>query len=146
MVEGEIFQTLRRKNGGLNEKNYSRIISQKTASLMACSCRVGALLGKQGIQEVARLNIQKAHYACEVLSSINGVTPYVTGAFFNEFALTIDSTMSLDVLEERMLEHAIIPGLKLKQFFPELTNCLLVCVTEKKSMDELQAYIDLVRK
>jgi octaprenyl-diphosphate synthase len=52
MVEGEIAQTLSRKNGDQSEEQYANVISRKTASLISCSCRVGALLGPQEDGEV----------------------------------------------------------------------------------------------
>jgi len=45
MTEGEIAQTLSRNDMEVTEEKYFSIIAGKTASLLSCSCRVGALLG-----------------------------------------------------------------------------------------------------
>lgn len=46
MVRGELMQTLCRGDVGITEEKYLSIIDGKTASLLSCSCRVGAMLGQ----------------------------------------------------------------------------------------------------
>ncbi|MFN4196690.1 MAG: polyprenyl synthetase family protein [Caldimicrobium sp.] len=45
LSEGEVLQLLHLEDTELSEENYYEIIFRKTAVLMACSCKVGALLG-----------------------------------------------------------------------------------------------------
>lgn len=45
LSEGEVLQLLHLDDNELSEENYYQIIFRKTAVLMACSCKVGALLG-----------------------------------------------------------------------------------------------------
>lgn len=45
MTEGQLAQTLSRNDVSLSEGKYLSIIADKTASLISCSCRVGAMLG-----------------------------------------------------------------------------------------------------
>ncbi|MBN1794647.1 MAG: aminomethyl-transferring glycine dehydrogenase subunit GcvPA [Candidatus Omnitrophica bacterium] len=121
------------------EKATSNICTNEALCTLA-SCVYLSLLGRQGIEELARLNVQKAHYACEVLSAIDGVTPYFSGPFFNEFVITLDSAIPLDALEERMLKQGILPGLRLGRFFSDLERCLLVCVTEARTREEIDRF------
>jgi octaprenyl-diphosphate synthase len=46
MTEAEVFQLERKRDGGVTEADYLRIITQKTASFISACCRIGALLGK----------------------------------------------------------------------------------------------------
>ena len=46
MVESEMIQAVRRSHTDVTEDEYLSIIAGKTASLISCSCRVGAMLGK----------------------------------------------------------------------------------------------------
>ncbi len=46
MCEGEIIQTCKTYKLNLSEEDYLEIIEKKTASLMAASCEVGAVLGQ----------------------------------------------------------------------------------------------------
>ena len=46
MTDGEMRQTLCRNDVGVTEEKYLSIIAGKTAALISCSCRVGAMLGE----------------------------------------------------------------------------------------------------
>ncbi|MBW1824915.1 MAG: polyprenyl synthetase family protein [Deltaproteobacteria bacterium] len=45
VAEGETMQTERSNDVELNEKEYTKIVTNKTASLIAAACQVGAVLG-----------------------------------------------------------------------------------------------------
>jgi octaprenyl-diphosphate synthase len=47
MARGEMTQTLCRNELNVEEREYLDIVGRKTASLLSCCCRVGALLGPQ---------------------------------------------------------------------------------------------------
>jgi len=55
MTEAEVFQLERKRNGLTTEADYLRIISQKTASFISACCRIGALLGGLGPEQVEAL-------------------------------------------------------------------------------------------
>jgi octaprenyl-diphosphate synthase len=52
MTEAEVFQLERKRSGATGEADYLRIITQKTASFMSACCRIGALLGRCGADQV----------------------------------------------------------------------------------------------
>ncbi len=56
MARGEMIQTLCRNGAGVSEKDYLDIIATKTAALISCCCRVGALLGESRNGEVESLS------------------------------------------------------------------------------------------
>jgi octaprenyl-diphosphate synthase len=55
MTEAEVFQLERKRSGTTGEADYLRIITQKTASFMSACCRIGALLGRCGPEQVEGL-------------------------------------------------------------------------------------------
>jgi octaprenyl-diphosphate synthase len=55
MTEAEVFQLERKRAGLTTETDYVRIITQKTASFMSACCRIGALLGELGSDQVDAL-------------------------------------------------------------------------------------------
>ena len=55
MTEAEVFQLERKRGGVTGEADYLRIITQKTASFMSACCRIGALLGRCGPEQVEGL-------------------------------------------------------------------------------------------
>ena len=77
MAEGEMTQSLSRNNLSLTEEDYLSIISSKTASLISCSCRVGAMLGEVHNGEIDTLaayglNLGMAFQITDDLLDISG--------------------------------------------------------------------------
>lgn len=92
-------------------------------------------LGQEGLREFAWQNIQKAWYALEKLNRIKGIKRRFSGPIFNEFVL--DFPGELTKVEAALEEKGIIGGLGLGEFYPELEHCLLVCVSEIHSKDDI---------
>jgi glycine dehydrogenase subunit 1 len=100
-------------------------------------------MGKEGLRELAWQNIQKAYYALEKLTQIKGIKRKFSGSVFNEFVLEFSG--NLPKVEEALRDKGIIAGLSLGEYYPELENCLLVCVTEmhgKEEIDNLAACLE----
>jgi len=118
------------------EKATSNICtSESLIGLMATIYMV--TMGPTGLRDVALLNLRKAAYAKERLAKIRGVGLRFSGPTFNEFVLRTRKKPG-EVLKS-LLKRQIIGGLDLGRFYPELKDCLLVCVTEQNSRDEIDA-------
>ncbi|MEI7024705.1 aminomethyl-transferring glycine dehydrogenase subunit GcvPA [Paenibacillus sp. y28] len=123
------------------EKATSNICSNQ-ALLALCAAVYLSTLGKQGIQEVARINVQKAHYAARILGAVDGVTlPHAASPFFNEFVLKLvdRSGQAADVtdLNRRLLDHGIVGGYDLGREDDQLRGHMLVAVTEQRTREEI---------
>ena len=94
-------------------------------------------MGPQGLREVALLNLRKAAYAKEQLAKVRGFSLRFSGPTFNEFVLRTKKKPG-EVLTG-LLKRQIIGGLDLGRFYPELKDCLLVCVTEQNSRTGIDA-------
>jgi glycine dehydrogenase subunit 1 len=92
-------------------------------------------LGKEGLRELAFQNIQKANYALERLTHIKGVERKFGGSIFNEFVL--DFSGDLNKIEHALRKKSVLAGLNIGEFYPELENCLLVCVTDIHRKEEI---------
>jgi glycine dehydrogenase subunit 1 len=86
--------------------------------------------GKQGLRELARQNLSKAHYLAA------RVGPRFSGAFFNEF-VAAPKSRTPERVNESLLKEKIIGGLPLRRFYPELGNCLLLCATEMNTREQM---------
>jgi len=87
--------------------------------------------GKEGLRELAAQNLAKAHYLA------GQAAPRFTGPFFNEFVARVGSP---EEINKRLLKQKIIGGLPLGRFYPELSDCMLLCATEmstRTAMDEV---------
>jgi len=98
-----------------------------------------ALVGKQGLRKVGELALAKAHYAAESLSKIRGVRLRFTAPFFKEFVLQLPK--SPERVVNRLVKERILAGVPLKSFDRSLKDCLLVAVTEKRTRQEIDAYV-----
>ncbi|HYL82210.1 MAG TPA: hypothetical protein VEU07_15435, partial [Candidatus Acidoferrum sp.] len=118
------------------EKATSNICtSESLIALMATIYLVN--LGPKGLREVALANLRKAAYAKERLGKVRGFGLRFSGPSFNEFVLKTRKKPG-SVLAH-LLKRQIVGGLELGRFYPELSDCLLVCVTEQNSREAIDA-------
>ena len=97
-----------------------------------------ALLGRTGIRDLALLNLRKTAYAKEAMSKLRGYELRFSGPTFNEFVVRVKKRAPARV-NRALLAKKIIGGLELGRFYPELSDCLLICVTEQHSRQEIDA-------
>mgnify|MGYP001576308433 FL=1 len=119
------------------EKATSNICTNEGLCALAAAIYLTAL-GKNGLMELARLNLSKAEYLKKGLANIKGIKPAFTAPTFNEFV--IETEKEPDAVLKTLLKKGIIAGLPLKRFYPELSRHILICATEmntKEQMDEL---------
>lgn len=122
------------------EKATSNICSNQALLALAAATYVTAM-GKQGMQDVARLNVQKAHYAQEKLAAA-GFAPVFTSPFFNEFAIKLQGNVG--EINRRLLGEGIIGGYDLGREYPEFAGYMLVAVTEAKSKEEIDQFVEVL--
>lgn len=101
-----------------------------------------ATMDKKGYEEVAIQNMQKSHYAVKKVSEGGKFTPLFKGKFFNEFV--IKSPVEIEELNKKLLENNILGGYDLGKNYPELSGCTMLCVTEKRSVDEINKLIGIM--
>ena len=97
-----------------------------------------SLLGSDGLERVAAASVANTKELVRRLSEIRGVRPLFKGARFHEAVLTLDRPVApvLAALAERDL----LGGYDLSADFPELGHALLVCATETKLEQDIDAY------
>lgn len=95
-----------------------------------------ALVGKQGLRQVAELNYHKAHYAAQRLAQIPGYElVFPETPFFNEFALRCPRPVA--EINAHLLEHDILGGYDLGRDYPGWERVMLVAVTEMNTREEI---------
>ncbi|MEN3002725.1 MAG: aminomethyl-transferring glycine dehydrogenase subunit GcvPA [Armatimonadota bacterium] len=120
------------------EKATSNICTNEALCALASTVFMAAL-GKTGFRELAETCTQKAHYAADRLTQIPGVRlRFPNTPFFKEFVLELPC--SAHALCERLLEQQIIAGLPLGDYYPDMPNALLVCVTETRTREEIDRF------
>jgi glycine dehydrogenase subunit 1 len=101
-----------------------------------------SVLGKTGMRQVAELCYQKAHYAAEQLSQIEGMGLCFTDPFFHEFALCVNRPV--EEVNAHLLEHGILGGYDLGQDYPALKDHMLIAVTEMNSKEEIDLFAEVL--
>jgi len=123
------------------EKATSNICTNQGLMVLASAVYL-SLLGKQGLQQVANLNYQKAHYAAQQITALPGYEMCFETPFFNEFA--VRCPISADEINAHLLGHDILGGLALGEIKSEMKNCLLIAVTEMNTRQEIDRFVEVL--
>jgi glycine dehydrogenase subunit 1 len=67
-----------------------------------------------------------------------GLVPVFSGPFFNEFALSVTGWAER---RSRFFANRIVPGIALSEWYPELPDTLLICVTEMNEEEEIEQLV-----
>jgi len=124
------------------EKAASNICSNEALCALRATIYL-SLLGKQGLTELARTCMTKAEYAKAQFAQIKGVRIKNSAPTFNEFMLELPCNAS-DLVAE-LIPLGLIAGFPLGRYYPELQNCLLVAITEKRTQAEIDAFVSAVK-
>ncbi|MDB5056481.1 MAG: gcvPA [Bacilli bacterium] len=125
------------------EKATSNICSNQ-ALLALCASVYLSVMGKQGIQDVARLNLQKAHYAAARFAASKSMKLAFKAPFFNEFVVKLNTSADLKAINSKLLQQGFIGGYDLGLDYPELKGHMLVAVTEQRTRDEIDQLISVL--
>ena len=123
------------------EKATSNICSNQGLCALNASIYM-ATMGKKGYEKVAMQNMQKSHYAARKLSEGEKFEPVFKGKFFNEFV--VKSPVAVEELNDKLLKNKILGGYDLGKDYPELSECTMICVTEKRSADEINKLVGIM--
>lgn len=116
------------------EKATSNICTNQALCALAATVYL-ALMGRQGLRDLARLNLQKTGYLKNKLAQLNGYRIKFKANTFNEFAL--ECPQPAKAVQEKLLREKIIAGYPLGRSYPELDHCLLLGATETNPIEEL---------
>lgn len=97
-----------------------------------------SLLGKDGIRDLAQLNLDKAEFARKEIEKIPGVEVKRSSPTFNEFTVYLPKDAS-DVVEA-MIAKGFAAGFPLGRYYPGMERYMIVAVTEKRTKEEILAY------
>jgi glycine dehydrogenase subunit 1 len=89
-----------------------------------------SVYGKEGLRELAAQNLAKAHYLAD------GLPRRFNGPFFNEFVVRANGKPPEEI-NKALLDRKVIGGLPLGRFYPELSDCMLLCATEMSARGDM---------
>jgi glycine dehydrogenase subunit 1 len=121
------------------EKASSNICTNEGLFMLMATVYLAAL-GRRGLQEVAHQNLQKTAYAARAISQKKGYSLLFNSPRFNEFV--VKTPRPADQIVEDLLSRKMIAGLPLSRYYPDMTNALLVCVTERNTRAQIDELVD----
>jgi glycine dehydrogenase subunit 1 len=103
-----------------------------------------SLLGFEGLQRVANKSYENTVKLVAGLCAIDGVERLFSGPHFHEVALRLDRPVA-PVLAA-LAERDILGGFDMSQQNPDLGNALLVCATETKLDEDIDAVVNACKE
>lgn len=102
-----------------------------------------ALMGPLGLRQVAALSHARTRAMRAELETIPGVEIIFKSPYFHESVLRINKSVAhvLSALAKRGIQA----GYALTESYPELGECLLVCATETKSLEDIKLFAHHLR-
>lgn len=119
------------------DKATSNICSNEALCALAATVYM-SLIGKTGLQEVAMHCVRKAHYLADEICKLPGFSMAFPGAaYFKEFV--VQTPLPAKEIIGKLLPRGIYPGLDMSGY--SNANQLMIAVTEKKSIADLDAFV-----
>ena len=103
-----------------------------------------ALLGGEGLARVAAASHANTDELVERLSAVPGVQPLFNRPVFHERVVTLPAPAAR--ILRSLAAHNVLGGFDLSRDYPELGNAILVCATEKRSLQEIAAYAEKLER
>ena len=103
-----------------------------------------SVLGQEGLCELANTNFQKSEYLKEQLGKIDGVKIANTNPTFNEFI--IETSKEASEIVNAFSKQGLNAGINLGKLYDGMDNKLLIAVTEKRTKEQMDLFVDTLRK
>jgi glycine dehydrogenase subunit 1 len=133
------------------EKATSNVCTNQTLMAVTAAIQLG-WLGTQGLREIATRCAQGAHYLFDELVKIDGVRALSTQPFFREFAVRLGhdaSSVLLTMANDGVLGGVAVAALtsgRDPSIDGDNDDVLLVTVTERRTKEEIDRYVEVLRK
>lgn len=123
------------------EKAVSNVCTNEALCALAATIYL-SVMGPAGLRRVAEECVQKAHYLAERVAQLPGFRLAFQAPFFNEFVVRCPVPPA--DLNRRLLTHRLIGGYELGRSYPELSDAMLLCVTEMNTREDLDKLLSIL--
>jgi len=127
--------TLRAREQDIRRARANSNLCTNQALTALAATAYASLMGPEGLREVAELSISKAHYLADGLQEAGFELRYPEAPFLWEFAVELPDVAQAN---RALLENGMVGGLDLGD------GAMLVAVTEKRTKEELDAFVEVV--
>lgn len=114
-------------------------ITTNVALMAIASTIYLALMGRNGLINVAKLSYSRAHILHDKLREI-GFKALNEKPFYNEFIMETPLGSSAEEISSNLLKNGICGGLNLDN------NKMLICCTEKNTVQDIEDFVSIIRR
>ena len=113
-------------------------ITTNVALMAIASTIYLALMGRNGLINVAKLSYSRAHLLHNKLKNM-GLEPLNEKPFYNEFIMKAPAG-SLENISSNLLKNGILGGLNLAE------DKILICCTEMNTVQDIESYVSIIKE
>ena len=126
------------------DKATSNICTNQALMALAATVHL-ALLGRQGLRQVAERSLENAHRTFDAVTSLDGFTPFVSGPFFKEFA--VRTPRPANAIVASAAREGVLAGVPLNRFVRQYQDddVLLIAATEKRTAQDIDRLKDALQ-
>lgn len=103
-----------------------------------------SVMGKQGIREVGEQIVSKIDYFKKSLEAKSLGKVKFNSPYFKEIA--IDFGKDIGEINQKLMDKGFLGGYDLGKDYPQLQGVMLICVTEKRSREEIDGFIQALEE
>jgi glycine dehydrogenase subunit 1 len=124
-------------------KATSNVCTNQTLMAIAATIHI-SWLGPVGLHKLGEVCARRTAYAARRLASLSGCSIKFAGPSFKEIVLQVPGDAA--ELSRALARRGFFVGPALGRWFPDLNDCLLVAVTERRTSDDIEGLVEALEK
>jgi glycine dehydrogenase subunit 1 len=124
-------------------KATSNVCTNQTLMAIAAAVHM-AWLGPQGLHRLGEVCVRRTAHAAHRLSGIRGCSLAFDGPRFKE--LVLRTPVDGRDMSRALAQRGYLVGPALGRWYPELADCLLIAITERRTEDDIAGLAEAIEK